>query len=509
MKVRPVVLLLPVTLLLAVGLLSLLPDNLLVSALGSTHRKLLDLFGPLYSVVVPAGLLLLIVIYHSPLGRLTIGGPQAEPVLSKPAWFLIVLCTTVAAGILFWATAEPVWHFNAPPDGSMEARSPAASSFAMSTLFLHWTFLPYSLYCVSGLMFAICYFNLGQPFHAGSTLRPILGERVTRRLSPWIDGVCLFSLTAGIAASMGSALLTLGGGFDRFMEGSDKSQVLGWMALLITLTMGVSAASGLLRGIKALSYINAFGFLVLILWVSAFAPWSILIPRTGIAVAEFVTTLLPRSLSIGMNQGWSENWTVFYWSNWLAWTPITAVFLGRLGRGYTVRTFIRFNLIYPSLFSVCWLSLFGGYALSIDEQSGELNRALQTDGPESVIFQVFDTMPLATISSLFFLLVVFLSFVTSGDSLVSAMSGLTTRDISERKEEAPAAIKFVWAGVIGLTSWFMVRYIGLDGIRIVSNLGGFPALVLYVMVLLGLIRLLWKRSSDLTDTGERPTADGT
>ena len=46
------------------------------------------------------------------------------------------------------------------------------------------------------------------------------------------------------------------------------------------------------------------------------------------------------------------------------------------------------------------------------------------------------------------------------------------------------------AGVIGLTAWFMVSNAGLGGIRIISNLGGFPALLLYVLVLLGLIRLI-------------------
>ena len=47
-----------------------------------------------------------------------------------------------------------------------------------------------------------------------------------------------------------------------------------------------------------------------------------------------------------------RQWTIFYWGNWFAWAPVTALFLGRLAIGYSVREFIAMNLVLPSLFGV-------------------------------------------------------------------------------------------------------------------------------------------------------------
>lgn len=51
----------------------------------------------------------------------------------------------------------------------------------MSTIFVHWTITPYSIYTVAGLAFALAFHNLKLPFSIGSMLRPILGR--------WVDGV--------------------------------------------------------------------------------------------------------------------------------------------------------------------------------------------------------------------------------------------------------------------------------------------------------------------------------
>ena len=119
---------------------------------------------------------------------------------------------------------------------------------------------------------------------------------------------------------------------------------------------------------------------------------------------------------------------------------------------------------------------------------------LQSAGPESIIFEVLSRLPWAVVWSVFYFVLIFLSFVTAGDSTVSAMSGLSTTGISEDKQEAPARIKILWSAVVGITAWFMVSQAGLDGIRMISNLGGFPALWLYLLVIAGMVRMLFRRS---------------
>ncbi|MFM8346667.1 MAG: BCCT family transporter, partial [Bacteroidota bacterium] len=416
----------------------------------------------------------------------------ALPMLSKANWFSIALCTTVAVGILFWATAEPLYHFNQPPQGSGVApRTPEAASFSLSTIFLHWTLMPYSLYTLTALMFALCHYNFRQSFQVGSVLLPVIGAERTARIAPVIDAICLFSLVAGMAASMGSGLLTLSGGYARFSGKPADALTFAILALLLTLTMAVSAASGLQRGIRMLSTVNIIGFLLLITWVVIAGPFVQILPFQLPALTEFFTQLVPRSLALGLDAKWSHNWTLFYWSNWLAWTPVVALFLGKLGRGYTIRAFIRFNLIYPSLFSMGWMALFGGYAIYFDGLPDKgLYSLLQLSGPESIIFEVLGRLPWATVWVVFYFILIFLSFVTAGDSTISAMSSLSTSGISKDRQEAPAGVTILWSVVVGLTSWFMVSQAGLDGIRLTSNLGGFPALWLYLLIIIGMFKLI-------------------
>src|SRR3546814_9992221 len=88
-----------------------------------------------------------------------------KPLLGRWRWFAVTLCTTIATGILFWGVAEPLFHLNEPPKMlGLKPGSDAAATFAMSTMFLHWTLTPYAIYTVAALAFAIVYYNRREPF---------------------------------------------------------------------------------------------------------------------------------------------------------------------------------------------------------------------------------------------------------------------------------------------------------------------------------------------------------
>ena len=492
MGIRKRVFIIPLVLLLITIFFSLADSAKFLFYTQKANAWILLHFGWLYSYTALGTLLALVAVYISPIGSLIIGGKSAKPQLSKRNWFSIALCTTIAAGILFWATAEPLYHFHKPPGGiAVKAGSTEAENFALSTLFLHWTFIPYSIYTLTALMFALSYFNLKQPFQIGSQLSHILGSKNAQKISPAIDSISLFCLVAGMAASIGSGLITLTGGFASHSSLDITPALTGVITIMLTGTFIWSAVSGLNKGIKLLSNINIIGFLILIIWVIYFGPFGDILPKIFPAVSEHVTTFLPRSLSSGIEKSWTETWTIFYWANWMAWTPVTAIFLGRLGKGYSVRTFIRFNLLYPALFSMGWMALFGSYSLHYDQASGNaLYSLLTSKGPETIIFGVLNQMPLPVWWGIFYFMLVFISMVTSGDSNISAMSSLSTIGITYENEEAPYQIKIIWGLIIGLTAWIMITLAGLDGVRMTSNLGGFPALIILVLILSGTIKLL-------------------
>ena len=470
--------------LLLTAVYGLVAPEEMVAVLKGCSGWLMGHFDWLFNWSMFACLLVVLAAYVSPLGRVRIGGAAAKPLLSRPRWFAVTVCTTIATGVLFWGTAEPIYHFSGPPEAGLD--DPAV--FAMSTMLLHWTVTPYGMYTLGGLLFALSFYNRRQPFALSSLLEPLFGERVHRLGGAVIDSVCLFALVAGMAGSLGAGSLSLSGGL-----GFGRTPlVLGLVIGAIVLAFCFSAASGLQRGIRMLSSINVTGFLCLALFVFFAGPTVEALGLSLTGTVEYITTFVPRNLGLdeGIDAAWGRAWTTFYWAGWYAWAPVTALFLGRLGVGYTVREFIRVNLLYTSLFGAFWMVCFAAIGLVTDE-SGLLSAALTKDGPEAVIYALFETLPLREITPCLFLVLVFLSYVTAADSNVSAMSALCVYGITPERPEAPLFVKLLWGGIIGTVAWVMVAFAGVDGIRLVNTLGGFPAMLLFLLAGMSLARLVY------------------
>lgn len=470
------------------------PENFL-STVTYLNDQLLHYFGWLFSTSALAFLGIVIWAYFSPLGKIRIGGAKATPLLTRWRWFSITLCTTIAIGILFWGTAEPLFHLHEPPLGlGIEPNSPAAARFAISTMFMHWTFIPYGIYTLAGLMFALTYYNLKQPYSLGALFYPLLGKRVYGPFSNAIDAICLYSLVAGMAASLGAGILTLSGGVETILGIPDTPITLGILTFMIVASFIVSAASGLMNGIRILSDINIKFFMGLAAFVLIFGPTMFILSFGIEGFGEYLQHFFERSLYTGAaaDDSWANSWTIFYWANWLAWTPITALFLGRLALGYTVREFIQYNLFYPSIFGCIWMMIFSGTAIHMDfyADGQPMYDILQEGGPQMAIFALFDRLPMSGIVSVLFLLISFLSYVTAADSNTTAMGGICSTGISPESPEPALWIKIAWGATVGTIAWVMITFAGIDGIKITSNLGGLPALFVVLVVAGGIVKLI-------------------
>lgn len=75
-----------------------------------------------------------------------------------------------------------------------------------------------------------------------------------------------------------------------------------------------------------------------------------------------------------------NNWTLFFWAWWVAWSPFVGLFLARISRGRTIRQFVMGTLIIPFTFTLLWLSVFGNSAL-YEIIHGDAAFARGGDGP--------------------------------------------------------------------------------------------------------------------------------
>ncbi|MEO1014091.1 MAG: BCCT family transporter [Pseudomonadota bacterium] len=501
--VRPLVFWPPALILLVAVAASLIDFEGFLAAATAVHVSILGSVGWAFTLGGFVAVLTVIAAAVSPLGGVRIGGAKARPILSRWNWFSITLCTTIATGILFWGVAEPIMHFNAPPSFSdAEARSVAASQFSLSTLYLHWSFTPYAMYAVPALAFALAYYNFGRSYSLSAPLRFAIGDAATGRGAEILDAIALLALVAGVAASLGAGMMTLADGLAAGFGAPDGPIARLIVSLLIVLTFVASSVTGLQRGIRILSDVNVRFFFLLAAFVFIAGPSLHIVKSAAGAVGEYASTFLPRSLAApgAEDEQWRRDWTMYYFANWAAWAPITALFLGRIAVGYTVREFLLFTMVFPASFGVVWMSIFGGAVIGIDQTSGgAMTAALEARGPEGVIYAVLGELPLAAIMGAIFLFTTFISFVTAMDSNTHSIASVCS-PASRQSDEAPGEglwIKIFWGVLIGAVAWLMTATNGIDGVRMLSNLGGAPGMLIIFGSVVALVRLMARPASSI------------
>ncbi len=495
-RVRPFVTFLPMAFLVAGVLASLIDLNAFLGAMTAANRWILHHFSTAFNWGSFGFVITITWVWFSRLGKVRIGGSKATPILTRWNWFAITLCTTIAIGILFWGTAEPLYHFYEPPAlEGIAAGSADAKRFALSSLFMHWSITPYAIYTVPGLAFALAYYNLEKPYSLAAPMSVLLGKTPGRGVTELIDAIALFALVAGISATLGVGILSISQGIASVAGIEASAYLLAFVAVSIVAAFMVSSLSGLLRGIRVLSDWNVKFFFLLCGVLFLAGPTGDILLSGARGLVDYAVNFLPRSVGAGATGDieWASSWTTFYWANWLAWAPVTALFLGRIAKGYTVREFILFNMILPATFAILWMSIFGASAIEFDRAGGDLYAVLTANGPEAVIYQLFNNLPFSAVWSVAFILLSFICFVTAADSNTEAIAGLCQLDESHAsiadEEHRPTTLrlKVLWASLMGLTAWVMVTFSGVDGVRMLSNLGGLPALFIVLMMNIALI----------------------
>lgn len=453
----------------------------------------MGIFGGIYELVALVMLIVTVILYFTPFGNVKIGGSKAKPMFNTFTYFAVCLAMTVAIGILFWGALEPIYHVTQPPESlGIEPESAGAALYAMSRIFLHWTFTPYAIYGVPTVLFAFVYYNMKRKFTVSSMLYPLIGDKADGIMGEIIDSVIVFAMVLGVATTLGVGTLTVTGGLNYIFGVPSNMLVWFFVCGAIVAAFVASAISGLMDGIKKLAQYNLYVFIFFLAWVFLFGPTWFNINLGIEGFGEYVSKFFQMSLFTGTAEGdqWPVWWTIWDTACWMAWAPISAVFLGRVSYGYKVKKVIAINVFLSALFSVVWFTLFSGTSIHMEVfQHLGLGEVLKANGNEMVTYAFFSHLPLSKIISVIFIATAFLTYVAGSDAMCSTLAGLSTYGISPDSPEPPVYLKVVWGVILGAVAWITMSFAGLDGLKGLSNLGGIPTLLLLIPVTWALLRV--------------------
>lgn len=448
---------------------------------GAVRLWLTTRFDWVFMLSVNLVLLFCLFVIVSPLGRIRLGGSEARPAYSNLSWFAMLFAAGIGIGLMFFGVLEPVYFFQNPPLGVAAAPTEATRALGIAGATFHWGLHGWAIYGLVGLTLAFFSYNLGLPLTVRSAFYPLLGERVWGWPGHTVDTLAVFSTVFGLATSLGLGVEQLTAGLNYlFGTPAVAATKVVLIGLITAIALG-SVLTGLDVGIKRLSQLNLLMAGGLMVFIIAVGPTLAIGASVLGGLSAYVANILPLSNWIGRSDtGFLHSWTTFYWAWWIAWSPSVGIFIARISRGRTVREFMVGVLLVPTLFSVVWMSAFGGTAIHqfmADGYTG-VTAAVSAGRPELSLFKMFEPLPLSGLLSLVGIVLVVIFFVTSADSGALVVDTLAAGG----KVDTPVVQRVFWCVSVGLVSTALLLGGGLQALQAAVLATGFP----FAFVLVGM-----------------------
>ncbi len=438
----------------------------------------------------------------SPLGKIRLGGTDAEPEYSYITWLAMLFAAGVGIGLLFFGVSEPVTYFqggsysplgietvydpttdynaeNVPDIGDSSVK--AAASLGIAATVFHWGLQGWAIYGVVGLALAFYAYNRGLPLLIRSAFYPIFGDRIWGWTGHIIDTFAIFAGIFGLATSLGLGVQQVTSGLD-YLFGIPANSIT-WVLLIVLITSIalISVMTGINVGIKRLSQFNIILAFLLLLTIFILGPTGYIFRSMFAGLGAYVMKIVPLSNWVGREDtAFLHDWTTFYWAWWIAWAPFIGTFIARISKGRTVREFVFFVLFLPTLLCLIWFGAFGGTALHQFLTTGftGVTEEVETYNYPLALFKMFEGLPWATLLSCVAMTLTIVFFVTSSDS------GSLIIDIiaAGGKVDAPIPQRVFWCTAEGLVAIALLLGGGLKALQAASLVTGFP----FAIVLLGM-----------------------
>ena len=373
-----------------------------------------------------------------------------------------------------------------------------------------------------------------------SCFEPLIGDKVYGFFGDGVDILTIMCTMFGVCTSLGIGVKLINGGIYRInnnIEVNTTNQII--IIWCITAVATLSVVSGVKIGIRRLSEVCfALGMFLWFYVLFSDDTWYIFNVFVQ-SLGYYLQWIIQLGFHTGAweqlgdapdkkyNKDWMGAWTIFYWGWWIAWAPLVGIFIAKISRGRTIRSFLNFTLTIPIIYCLMWFSVFGGAGLRMERAAANaaINCSSALGGGKSLspaasntsiggIYRLscrgnsdmwFDVLnqystQLPGFLSVVSLVAMVLYFVTSSDS-----GSLVIDSISANGHPDPPIVQRIfWALTEGATASALVAAGGdsaLAALQSVSICSGLIYTVILNFVCIALWRLVRIECDDLDPNG--------
>lgn len=447
-------------------------------------------FGWYYFLTVVIYLAFVIFLGVSRFGKIRLGPEHARPDFNIFSWSAMLFSAGIGIGVIFFALAEPLTQFYTAPDAPVD--QVAAARHAMQITFLHWGLSGWGIYTLVGMSLAFFSYRHSLPLTISSALYPIFGKKIYGPIGHAVDIAAVLGTVFGIAASLGIGVIQLNYGLDYMFGITESVWTQTVLVLLIVLFATISAVTGVEKGIRRLSEFNILLAIALLLFVLFAGKTIFLLNALVMNVGDYLSGFISMSFdtyAFDRPTDWLNAWTLFFWAWWIAWGPFVGLFLARISRGRTIRTFVAGTLTLPIAFMMIWMSILGNSALDMAINGATDFGQQVMDTPPAGIYLFLQAYPFPVVTTIAVSILAIVFFVTSGDSGALVLSNFTSI-LKDVNSDAPIWMRILWSAVIGILTLALLLAGGLSTLQSAVVITGLPFSIVLFFMIAGLYKAL-------------------
>ncbi len=475
---------------LAVTLWALFAPTNAEGVLGAVVVWASDWFGWFYVLLVAVVLVFVIYLAASRHGQTKLGPEHSKPEFGLLSWASMLFAAGISTDLMFFAVAEPVTQYLAPPSTEPETVD-AAREATVWTLF-HYGLSGWGLYALMGLALAYFAYRMNMPLAIRSALAPIFGKRIHGVIGDSVDFAALLGTIFGVATSLGIGVVMVNVGLNAVfgLPVTTGSQIAIVAVGVVVATF--SAVSGVDKGIKFLSLLNVFMAIALSIWVLLAGNTRFLLDAFVLNVTDFARlfpNMVGQTFAFEDTGTWMTDWTLFFWAWWIAWASFVGLFLARISRGRTIRQFVIGTLTIPFIYIFMWISIYGNSALDLIRNGNKEFGEQTMVNPEGGFYELLAQYPAFIVIAAIATVTALLFYVTSADSAALVMANLSSF-LPTPQDDGRPALRIFWAVATGALTIGMLIVGGVTALQNATVIMGLPFAFVIILVMIGLHKAL-------------------
>tara|TARA_B100001250_G_scaffold156270_1_gene134349 strand:- start:3226 stop:4713 length:1488 start_codon:yes stop_codon:yes gene_type:complete len=439
-------------------------------------------FGSTYQMLTIVVLLFVLWLAFSKYGTIQLG--EGEYQFKTFSWASMLFCAGVATGILYWGTIEWAYYYDSPPFG-IEPRSTLAIEYAATYGMFHWGIAGWAFYCLPAIALSYMYYVKRVPFlKISNSCRGLIGDHADGMPGQIIDVLFMVGLLGSTGTSMGLGIPMIAAGIESVFGIPDTFSLKVVVILFCAVIVSISVYLGLARGIKRLSNFNTTAAFIFLAFVFISGPTVFILKMGlnsfGLVVKEFVRMITWTDPLT--DSRFVEDWSIFYWSWWVAVGPFNGMFITKISKGRTIRQVILGTLFFGSMGCAIFYNILGNYALSL-ELSGQFitTQLIHLGKAASAISGVVGSLPGEHLTIFLFTLMSIVFMATTFDSTSYALALCATEKLEPDQEPARWQRLF-WSFTLVILPLSLIYIGGLESLKLVVLISALPLIFVYIMM---------------------------